>query len=94
MKDCRKKRKETKILKTKKSTRKINESSTQATLSLEATKIEFRNLAAKDVWIFDSVTLKHMTFRSDWKCNLQQYADEHVSLGDDMQSTRTRHCLR
>jgi len=23
-----------------------------------------------------------MTFQSDWICNLQQYSDEHVSLGD------------
>jgi len=47
---------------------------------VEATETDFRNLAAKDIWILDSGASKQITFRSDWMCNLHRY--EHVSLGD------------
>jgi len=61
-----------------------NEFNIQTAFSVDATETDFRNLAAKDIWILDSRASKHMTFRSDWICNLKRYANEHVSLDDDM----------
>jgi len=44
--------------------------------------MDFRKLAAKDMWLIDSDASKHMTFRLDWIRNLQRYSDEHVLLDD------------
>jgi len=74
MKDSRKKKTEEDggIRNKEKHEKKNNESNVQAAFSVEATETEFRNLAAKNVWILDSGASKYMTFQSDWLCNLQR----------------------
>jgi len=80
IKNCRKKKRDED--RGTRDERRNSESNIRGGFSAEATETDFRKLAAKNVWLFDSGASKHMTFRSDWIRNLQQYSDKHVFLDD------------